>query len=194
MKQSKRILAVLLALVMGLALFAPGVSAAVRIEEKKIPPSLGMFNGETLKLEIDVKVFDGDDELEPEYVWYDYSYDPEEGELAAPIATGAKLDIPITIQMVQMGATHRFYSVAVIADGECVSVYTSKVYMVVSVRHLPELYWNLMLGIAEGDTSMAGLITALMSPVMLVAFVFLTPVILFARLMRPYLDKNIDRS
>jgi len=181
MKTTKRILSIALALALGLALLIPA-GAAVRIEENKTPLSkVTVFTGDTLKLEIDVKVFDGATELAVEYVWYDYAYNGVT-EQAPPIATGAKLEIPITPKMTPMGVELKTYRVAVIAGGEPVGFYDTDVHMYISVRHLPELFWNLILDIAGGNTTIAGITMAIMFPVTLVGFIFLTPLLLLLRL------------
>ncbi|MDR2686258.1 MAG: hypothetical protein LBB75_00775 [Oscillospiraceae bacterium] len=187
MALTKRFLSLAMALLLGLALLIPAAAdSSITMEEKKIPPSLvTVFTGDMLKLEIDVKALDGAGEQNLAYAWYDYAYNPNEGETAPPIATGPKLEIPIVAQMVPMGFEIKTYSVAVnrvTADGtDNVACYSSKVYMFISVGQLPALWWGMGLDLAGGDSTIAGFALAMASPVLLLASLFMVPLILAAR-------------
>ena len=103
MKQTKRILCIALALALGLALLAPGVSAAGDPNAPVIvvQPNKGMSSPMLVKA-------DGDISLQIEaslpapggvlsYAWYDYDWQP--GDETPPLATGAQVTIHIPKSM-----------------------------------------------------------------------------------------------
>jgi len=106
MKQSKRILAIALALVLGLALFAPGVSAAdAPVITKQPMEKTTIQTGQTLRLEVEAKLPDGaTGELSVVWHAYDWPYGIDTG----PLATGAALAYKIPVAMLG-GNTSRNY-------------------------------------------------------------------------------------
>jgi len=185
MKTTKRILSIALALALGLALLVPAAaSPSVITEVKKIPAPLAVvFTGDTLQFEIDLKMSSDGIDYDLEYVWYDYNWQP--GDSATPIATGPKLELPITIQMVPRGYELKTYSVAVnrVTDEGTYNVgkYTSQVQMFISIMNIPSLWWEIGMDLAGGDAAIAGFALAMASPVLLGVSLFLVPLILSAR-------------
>jgi len=95
MKTTKRILAIALALALGLALFAPMASAAVDPNAPIITKQPKLFTikraGQDIVLEVEASLPEGSDGV-LSYAWYDYDWQ-EEGKIRPPVATGAKLQI-----------------------------------------------------------------------------------------------------
>jgi len=98
MALTKRILSIALALLLGLALFAPGVSAEADpnapIITRQPKPLVIMFAGNTLNLEVVASLPAGSNGT-LRIDWYDYDWQP--GDETQPVATGAKAAIPIEV-------------------------------------------------------------------------------------------------
>jgi len=96
MKRTKRILSLLLALALGLALLIPAAAADdidpyAPIITKQPARSVYRLTDQELKLEIEATLPEGCDSLS--IAWYDYDWQP--GDTMPPVATGASVLIPI---------------------------------------------------------------------------------------------------
>ena len=148
-----------------------------------------VFTGDTLKLEIDLAVTEDGVVYDLEYAWYDYAW--QEGDEAQPIATGPKLEIPITVQKTVDAAV--YYDVATLADGAFLIPYTVAVYRIIdgeaiylrsyssdviiypsSLQFLP-VYWEIMMGNTGGNVAKAAISMVVASPILLVGILFSVP-------------------
>ena len=198
MKTTKRILSIALALLLGLALLVPAAASALEIVEKKLPPSfVVVFSGDTLKLEIDITMREYEGATyDLEYLWYDYAWQP--GDDAVPIASGPKLEIPITkellvnaVKEVFSGATtkedalEKTYCVAVnrVTDEGTYNVarYSSNVFMLPSTLQMLQIFWEGSLAIA-GSPFMAAFVLVMNAPLIFMLLFTWIPVVLMGRL------------
>jgi len=192
MKTTKRLLATLLALLLALVLLAPAMAAEdpETINEKKLPePFTVVFTGSSLKLEIDVEMSTGGEKWELTYAWYNYEYVVGSGELAPPIAVGAVLDLPVTLQMASNGLEPQTYSVVVsrvtVDDGGEPYAYAVRSYPV-SVVMIPRIIDFFADMWAESDAGpfvkVIGFALFLLSPMFLFDMITLLPFMLLIRL------------
>ena len=109
MKQSKRILAMALALALGLALFAPGVLAAdpnAPVITRQPMERTTIRTGQTLRLEVEARLPDGvTGDLSVTWHAYDWPYGIDTG----PLATGAVLEYKIPVAMLMGSTSHNYH-------------------------------------------------------------------------------------
>jgi len=174
MKTTKRILAIALALVLGLALFAPVASAAddpnAPIITKQPTKSNGTFYlqaGKALQLDVEATPPEGSQGT-LSYAWYDYNW--QQGDTAPPVATGASVTIPTSEDMVlkvfeesgRISSSSAIFIYCVVVtntwlDDEQVPQSTSRRSDIVSVKLFVDygtmisLLWG---GVIKGDFSM----------------------------------------
>jgi len=103
MARTKRVLSLLLSLVLGAALFAPAVAAdgaaldpyapvIMKQPKEEIYQVAAYPRGRNFTLEVEARLPEGVDGV-LSYAWYDFDWTPE--SMAAPVAVGAKLELPI---------------------------------------------------------------------------------------------------
>ena len=190
MKTTKRILAALLALLLGLGLLAPMATAEISVVENKLPaPMVIVPSGNNLKLEIDVEMTGEDGPWELAYAWYDCERDLSiDDDQPLPIATGPKLDT--LVNFTTFTETSRIYSVVVSRilvddDGEehtyPAAVYTSQVFVLPRFADLVSFTWETILDLSGGSFPMAGISFILFSPFLLMLFLSISPIFLVFR-------------
>ncbi|MCL2495417.1 MAG: hypothetical protein FWE98_07165 [Oscillospiraceae bacterium] len=176
MKTTKRLLSILLAVLLGLGLLAPGAGATAIDPNTPVitmqPKSyVLMTNGRTLTLEVAAVLPEGSNGS-LSYAWYE-GWEPEED--ADPIATGAKLVIPMKRELLYPGDEfgYDFYFSVVVTntyigtEGVEQTASTESEYSFVNVlfttKDVLSNFWRML----RSDMDSGGLMAALMFSIFL---------------------------